>query len=48
MRPIFLFAFTIQLIAIGLTTFFFYALIFEPELIGQTVARIFTGFRDNL
>ena len=47
MRPLFLIVAIIQLIAFGITLLFFYALIFQPELIGETVARVFNGFRSN-
>ena len=48
MRPLFLLVFVIQLIALGLALTFFYALIFQPELMGETVARIINGFRQAI
>ena len=48
MRPLFFLVFVIQLIALGLALTFFYALIFQPELIGETIARVINGFRQSI
>jgi len=48
MRPFFAFIFIMQLIIWGLAFLFLWAVIFYPELIGETVARIVNGFRQAI
>lgn len=44
---IFVFAGAIQLAAIGAVGFIIYSLIFNPELFGETAARIVNGFNQT-